>query len=111
MTYLMVFMRCFFFVCVCVCVCVCFLVFFIRACVLGAHIKLHRQCNSNGYPYIFPNKEVEEAYTGCNLKNMSLRDCAIIGVCAVIRSNTVFVHDYFNPGPAEPGYTSPLQIV
>ena len=34
-------------------------------------------------------KEVDIKYTGCNLKTMELLDCALIGVCAVIRSNTV----------------------
>ena len=34
-------------------------------------------------------KEVDKKYTGCNLKTTELLDCALIGVCAVIRSNTV----------------------
>ena len=38
-------------------------------------------------------KEVDKKYTGCNLKTMELFncvfDCALIGVCAVIRSNMV----------------------
>ena len=34
-------------------------------------------------------KEVDIKYTGCNLKTMELLDCELIGVCAVIRSNTV----------------------
>ena len=34
-------------------------------------------------------KEVDKKYTGCNLKTTKLLDCALIGVCAVIRSNTV----------------------
>ena len=29
-------------------------------------------------------------YTGCNLKTTEFLDCALIGVCAVIRSNTVY---------------------
>ena len=33
--------------------------------------------------------EVDKKYTDCNLKTMELLDCALIGVCAVIRSNTV----------------------
>ena len=36
-------------------------------------------------------KEVDKKYTGCNLKTTKLLDCALIGVCAVIRSNTVHV--------------------
>ena len=35
-------------------------------------------------------KEVDIKYTGCYLKIMEFLDCALIGVCAVIRSNTVF---------------------
>ena len=34
-------------------------------------------------------KKVDKKYTGCNLKTTELLDCALIGVCAVIRSNTV----------------------
>ena len=34
-------------------------------------------------------KEVDKKYTGNNLKTMELLDYALIGVCAVIRSNTV----------------------
>ena len=34
-------------------------------------------------------KEEDKKYTGCNLKIMELLDCALIGACAVIRSNTL----------------------
>ena len=34
-------------------------------------------------------KEVEKNYTGCNLKTTEVLDCALIGACVVIRSNTV----------------------
>ena len=34
-------------------------------------------------------KEVDKKYTGYNLKTTELFDCALIGVCAAIRSNTV----------------------
>ena len=34
-------------------------------------------------------KEADKKYTGCNLKTTKLLDFALIGVCAVIRSNTV----------------------
>ena len=34
-------------------------------------------------------KKVKKKYTGCNLKTMEFFVCALIGVCAVIRSNTV----------------------
>ena len=36
-------------------------------------------------------KEVKKKYIGCNLKTTEFLDCALIGVCAVIRSNTVHV--------------------
>ena len=45
------------------------------------------RCNSNEYPRLY--KEVKKKYTGCNLKTMEFLDCALIGVCVVIRSNTV----------------------
>ena len=35
------------------------------------------------------DKEVKKKYTGCNLKTTEFLDCALVGVCAVIRSNTV----------------------
>ena len=34
-------------------------------------------------------KEVGKKYSGCNLKTTELLDCALIGVCAVIRLNMV----------------------
>ena len=34
-------------------------------------------------------KEVDKKDTGCNLKTVELLDCALIGVCAVIRLNMV----------------------
>ena len=33
--------------------------------------------------------EVDKKYSGSNLKTTELLDCALIGVCAVIRVNTV----------------------
>ena len=36
-------------------------------------------------------KEVKKKYTGCNLKTTEFLDCALIGICAVIRSNTVVI--------------------
>ena len=32
---------------------------------------------------------LDKKYTGCNLKTMKFLDCALIGVCAVIKWNTV----------------------
>ena len=43
------------------------------------------------------HKEVKKKYTGYNLKTTEFLDCALIGVCAVIRSNTVipqYLADY-----------------
>ena len=37
-------------------------------------------------------KEVDKKYTSCNLKTTELLDCALIGVCALIRSNTVIIY-------------------
>ena len=34
-------------------------------------------------------KEVDKKYTGCNLNTTELLDCAL-GVCTVIRPNTVY---------------------
>ena len=36
-------------------------------------------------------KEVLKKYTGCNLKTTELLECQLIGVCAIIRLNTVFI--------------------
>ena len=38
------------------------------------------------------HKEVDKKYTSCNLKTTKSLDCVLIGICAVIRSNTVHVH-------------------
>ena len=40
---------------------------------------------------ICPYEEVDKNYTGCNLKTTELLECALIGACAVIRSNTVYI--------------------
>ena len=34
-------------------------------------------------------KEVDKNYTGCKMKTTELLNCALIGVCVVIRTNTV----------------------
>ena len=36
-------------------------------------------------------KETDKKYTGCNLKTIESLACALIGVCDVIRSNTVLL--------------------
>ena len=40
-----------------------------------------------------PLQRSRQKYTGCNLKTTEMLDCALIGVCAVIRSNTVLESD------------------
>ena len=35
-------------------------------------------------------KKVNKKYTGCNLKTTEIHVCALIGICAVIRSNMVY---------------------
>ena len=42
-------------------------------------------------------QEVDKKYTGCILKTTELLDCVLIGVCAVIRSNMVFIWISFLP--------------
>ena len=57
----------------------------------GYSFELHRQVDAiqmSTHNICF-YKEVKKKYTGCNLKNTEFLDCALIGVCAVIRSNTV----------------------
>ena len=45
-------------------------------------------------------KEVDKNYTGCNLKTTQLLDCALIGACAVIRWNTVFILFWVENSPS-----------
>ena len=83
MPYLVGFMRCFFF----------FMIFFIKAYYGGEYsFKLHRQVDAiqMGTHNVCLYKEVDKKYIACNLKTMELLDCLLIGVCVVIRSNTVF---------------------
>ena len=56
----------------------------------GYPFELHRL--QMGTHNICRSKEVNKKYTGCNLKTTKLLDYALIGVCAVIRSNTVFLY-------------------
>ena len=57
----------------------------------GFSFELHQQVDAIqiGTHNICFYKEVDKKYTGCNLKTTELLDCALIGVCALIRSNTV----------------------
>ena len=42
-------------------------------------------------------KEVDKNYTGCNMKTTEPLDCALIVVCAVIKSDTVYIwHIHFS---------------
>ena len=57
----------------------------------GCSFELHRQVNAiqmSTYN-ICLHIEVKKKYTGYNLNSTEFLDCALIGVCAVIRSNTV----------------------
>ena len=69
--------------------CVVFLFFFSDF--LSNSFELHQQVDAiqMGTHNICLYKEVDKKYTGCNLKTTELLDCALIRVCAVIRSNTV----------------------
>ena len=71
----MVLMKCFFFFFFC------FLIFLLKAYFIGTHLM--------GTHNICLYKEVHKKYTGCYLKTMKLLDCALIGVCAVIKLNMV----------------------
>ena len=42
---------------------------------------------------IYIYKEVDKKYTDYNLRTTELLDCALIGVCVVIRSNTVVLKE------------------
>ena len=66
-----------------------FLIFFLKAYVVDT--RLHQQVNAiqMGTHNICLYKEVDKKYKDCNLKTTELHACVLIGVCAVIRSNTV----------------------
>ena len=63
----------------------------------GYSFELHRQVDAiqMGTHNICLYKEEDKKYTGCNLKTTELLNCALIGACAVIRSNTVIQIRYF----------------
>ena len=64
--------------------------FFLKALCCGYSFELHPQVDAiqMGTHNICLYKEVDKKYTGCNLKTTELLACGLIGVCAVIRSNT-----------------------
>ena len=70
-----------------------FLTFFIKAYVVGARLNCIDVAIQMSTHDICLHKEVKKKYTGYNLKTMEFLDCALIGVCAVIRSNTVMFHE------------------
>ena len=76
-------MRCF--------LCVFFSDFLYKEICCGYSFELHRHIDAiqMGTNSICLYKDVDNKYTGCNLKTRELLDCALIGICAVIRSNTV----------------------
>ena len=65
-----------------------FLIFFIKTYVVGTQVDAIQMSTQNICLY----KEVKNKYTGRNLKTTEVLDCALIGVCAVIRSNMVGTH-------------------
>ena len=64
----------------------------------GYSFELHRQVDAiqMGTHNICLYKDVDKKCTGCILKTTELLDSAFIGVCAVIRSNTVSTYKYRN---------------
>ena len=71
--------------------CAFFLIFHYKSKCCGYSFELHRKNDAiqMGSHNICLYKEVNKKYTGCILKTTELLDCALLGVCAVIRSNTV----------------------
>ena len=57
----------------------------------GYSFELHRQVDAIQMTThnICLYKDVKKKYTGCNLKSSEFLNCALTGVCAVIRSNMV----------------------
>ena len=70
-----------------------FLIFIIKACWRHS-FELYRQVDAiqMSIHNICLYKEVRKKYTGCNLKTTEFLDCALIGVCVVNRSNTVYMY-------------------
>ena len=64
----------------------------------GYSFELHRQVDAiqMGTHNICLYKDVDKKCTSCILKTTELLDSAFIGVCAVIRSNTVSTYKYRN---------------
>ena len=64
------------------------MIFFVKAYVVGT--RLNCIDKSMQFKWV-PTTVAFKKYTGCNLNATELLDCALIGVCAVIRSNTVYL--------------------
>ena len=57
---------------------------------MGTHMNcMDRLKQFKWVPTTYAFMKVDKKYTGCILKTMESLDCSLIGVCAVIRSNTV----------------------
>ena len=64
-----------------------FLIFFIIAYVVGSHLNgIDKLMQFKYVPTTYAFIKNDKKYTGCILKNTELLKCALIGVCAVIRS-------------------------
>ena len=81
-----------------VCVRACFSDFLYKCICCGYSFELHQQVDAiqMGTHNICLYNEVDKKITCCNLKTielstMELPDCALIGICVVIRLNMVFV--------------------
>ena len=80
-----------------------------KAYAAGTHLNCHNlleviQMRTHNEVIRMSNKNIimlsRQKYIGCNLKTMKLLDCALIGVCAMIRSNTVCTERRYSPGPS-----------
>ena len=71
-----------------------FFIFLYKGICCGYSFELHGQVDAIQISTnnICLYKEVDKKYTCCILKITELLDCALIGICAIIRSNTVFLH-------------------
>ena len=65
--------------------------FLYKAYVVGTHMNCIDNAIQTSTHNIGLYKEVKKMYTDCSLKTTELLDCTLIGVCAVIRSNTVYI--------------------
>ena len=67
-----------------------FLIFFLQAYIIGTHLNCIDK--SMQFKWVLTTYAfIDKKYTVCNLKTTELLDYILIGVCAVIRSNKVFL--------------------